>query len=100
MKIHTEAVHFTADQKLLDFIERKLTKLETFFDRILDVQVILKLENIGQVRDKVAELIVHIPGGQLIAKETNKTFEVAIDEATESIRRQLIKTKEMQALNR
>ena len=37
MVIKTEAVQFKADQKLLDFIERKFSKLNVFFDKITDL---------------------------------------------------------------
>ncbi|HMG15885.1 MAG TPA: ribosome-associated translation inhibitor RaiA [Saprospiraceae bacterium] len=94
MKTHTEAVHFTADQKLLVYIEKKLLKLQQFFDNIIDANVILKLENVGQVKDKVAEIKIHLPGSTIFAKESNRSFEVAVDDAVESLRKQLIKYKE------
>ena len=56
MKIHTEAVQFKADQKLIDFIEKKLSKLDTFYDRIIETDVTLKLENSGQIKDKIAKV--------------------------------------------
>jgi putative sigma-54 modulation protein len=61
MKINMSAVHFNADQKLIDYIEKKTAKLEQFFDRIIDAQVFLKLENSGQVRDKIVELKLQVP---------------------------------------
>lgn len=94
MKIRTQSVHFTADQKLLDFIERKVNKLEVFFDRIIGADVTLKLENTGQVQDKVAEIKLNVPGQTMIAKDTSKTFENSIDIAVASLRRQLIRHKE------
>ena len=36
MKVEIQAVHFNADQKLKDFIEKKAEKLSTFHDRIID----------------------------------------------------------------
>ncbi|WP_363325461.1 HPF/RaiA family ribosome-associated protein, partial [Phaeodactylibacter sp.] len=47
MKVQTEAVSFKADQKLIDFIEQKLQKMEKYFDRIIEAKVTLKLENSG-----------------------------------------------------
>ena len=94
MRVRTQAVHFTADQKLVDFVEKKLSKLETFYDHITNVDAILKLENSGQVKDKVAEIKLNVPGQTLFAKETNKTFEAAVDSASDSLRRQLIKYKD------
>lgn len=94
MKVYTEANHFAVDQKLQEFIERKLGKLDTFFDRIIDARVHLKLENSGQVRDKIVEVRIAVPGDVLFAKETEKTFEAGIDKITDALKRQLIKYKE------
>lgn len=94
MKVHTQSVHFDADVKLIEFIEQKLGKLEKFFDQIINADVTLRLENNGQVRDKVAEIKLKVPGALLIAKETEKSFEAAIDSSAEALRRQLIKYKE------
>jgi putative sigma-54 modulation protein len=94
MKVHTESVQFKADQKLLDFIDKKVNKLEQFFDRIIDAEVKLRLENSGQVRDKVAEVRLKVPGQSLFAKETNKTFEQSVDGAVDNLRRQLSRYKD------
>lgn len=94
MKVHTEAVQFKADQKLLDFIEKKMEKLDNFFDRIIEAQVKLRLENSGQVKDKVAEVMLHVPGQSLFAKETNKSFEQSVDIAVDNLRRQLTRYKD------
>ena len=94
MKVHTESVQFKADQKLVDFIDRKVGKLEHFFDRIITADVKLRLENTGKIKDKIAEVRVDVPGQSLFAKEINKTFEQSIDEAVANLRRQLTKYKE------
>jgi putative sigma-54 modulation protein len=94
MKVYTEAIHFVADEKLIEFIEHKLGKLDTFFDRIIEARVNLKLENSGQVKDKIAEVRIAVPGDVLVAKESEKTFEAAIDKLTDVLKRQLIKYKE------
>lgn len=94
MRVYTESVAFKADQKLIEYIERKLVKMDQFFDRIIDAHVVLKLENAGQVRDKVAEVRINVPGNILIAKESRKTFEASVASAVEALRRQLIRYKE------
>lgn len=94
MKIHLTAIHFDADQKLIDYIEKKASKLNQFFDRITDAQVFLKLENSGQVRDKIVELKLMVPGDTLIATEVSKTFEGAADAAVDNMKRQLNRHKE------
>ena len=100
MKIIVSSVHFDADQKLIDYIEKKAIKLQQFFDRIVDAQVFLKLENSGQVRDKIVEFKLLVPGDTLVAKEVAKTFEAAADAALDNMKRQLNKHKErLQAKN-
>jgi putative sigma-54 modulation protein len=94
MEITVQSVHFDADLKLEEFIERKLKKLETFFDHIVSADVILKLENAGQVKDKIAEIKLNVPGATLLAKESCKTFEEAIDLCADALRRQLQKHKD------
>ena len=94
MKITIEADQFKADNSLTEFIEKKLSKLDTFYDRIIDAHVILKLENSGQVRDKVIDIILNIPGDTLVVKESDKTFENAADKGIDNLKRKLIKKKE------
>ena len=94
MKVHTESIQFKADKKLVDFINRKVGKLELFFDRIIHVDVKLRLENSGQVKDKVVEVRLDVPGQSLFAKEVNKTFEQSTAEAVDNLKRQLSKYKQ------
>lgn len=94
MKVHTEAVQFKADRKLTDFVERKLGKIEQYFDRVIEARVTLKLENSGQVRDKIAEARLQVPGEVLFAKATHKTFEGSVDSVVQSLKRQIKKYKE------
>ena len=95
MNIQINAVEFEADSKLKDLIVKKVTKLEQFFDKIIDVEVFLRLENQGaQVKDKSVHIKVNIPGDMLYSKESSKLFEESLDLAVDSLRRQLKKYKE------
>ena len=94
MKINTTSIHFDADQALLDYIQKKASKFEQFFDRIIDAHVYLKLENSGQVRDKIVEMKVLVPGDTLIATEVSKTFEASTDAAVDNMIRQINKYKD------
>lgn len=93
MKITVQSIHFTADQKLLDFIQKKADKLETFFDKIVSGEVYLKLENVEDEANKISEIKLTLPGLQMFAKEQCKTFEEATDLAVESLRKQIEKYK-------
>jgi len=94
MEIRIQSIHFTADQKLLDYVEKKLGKLEQFYDRIIDVDVYLKFDSShGQIKEKSANLRMRVPGSTLDAEAHSSTFEMAVDDAVESLKRQLIKHK-------
>ena len=84
----------TPTRSFTAYIDSKLSKLGQYFDRIIDVHVILKLENSGQVRDKIVEVKMMVPGDTLIATETQQTFEAATDLVVDNIKRQLIRYKE------
>lgn len=94
MKLQMHSIHFDADQKLVDFIQNKANKLDTFFDRIIDGEVFLRLDKGDANENKLIEIKLNIPGVQLFSKEKAKSFEAAADQAVEALRRQLKKHKE------
>ena len=93
MKVQVHSIKFDADVKLLEFVQKKLDKLDTFYDRIIDSDVYLRLNNQG-TENKTVEIKLNIPGSQLFTKEISKTFEEATDMAVEALKRQLTKHKE------
>lgn len=97
MKLNMHSIHFDADVKLLEFIQRKIDKLETFYDQIVDGEVFLRVNN-SKVENKTVEIKLNIPGNQLFAKEEAKSFEEATDLAAEALRRQLKKFKLKQSV--
>jgi len=94
MKVNMQSVNFTADQKLLDYIDKKLMKVDKLFENIVSADVILKLENSGQVRDKIVELKLIVPGKILLTKDTGKSFETAFDSSYKTLKRRVKKYKE------
>jgi len=94
MNINVNAVHFTADQKLINFIKDKVNKLELFYDNILNVEVFLRLDKEHAHDNKIAEIKIHIPGKELFAKKQCDSFEEAADQAVDAIRKQVSKHKE------
>lgn len=98
MKLQIQSIHFDADVKLIDFIQKKLDKLDTFYDRIISGEVFLKLEKNEEKANKIVQVKLSIPGNDLLVKEQAASFEEAADMAYENLKRQLQKTKEkMQA---
>ena len=94
MKLQMHSIRFDADQKLINFIQRKTDKLERFYDRIINGEVYLKLDKDENMENKIIEIKVNIPGDQLFVKERSKTFEAATDQAVETLKRQLKKIKD------
>jgi putative sigma-54 modulation protein len=94
MNIIIHATGFTADQKLTELIESKLSKLTTFFEKIISIDVYLKLESHSKIKDKTIEIKTHIPGQTLFAEDTGMSFEGATDRAFEIVKNQLTKKKE------
>ena len=98
MNVNIQSVHFNADTKLIDYVNRKLEKLSNFNDRIVRVNVFLKLDNvIHSIKDKIAEIRVHVPGHSFFVKSTSKSFEESFDDAIDSMIIQIKRNKERKA---
>ena len=96
MKVQVQSVHFDADQKLLDFIQQRLNKLDQFYDRITDGEVIMRLNNKDGIANKTVEIKLMVPGSTLFSTEDAASFEAAADAAVEALKRQISKYKEKQ----
>lgn len=94
MKINIESVHFTADQKLIEFVNEKVEKLMTFFDQISGADVILKLDKASDSENKVTEIKLLVKGHDMFSKKHAKSFEEACEEACSALKTQIIKHKE------
>lgn len=95
MEVKINSVHFNADQRLVDFIDKKVNKLDTFFDGIIKADVTLKVAKPEAAKNKVAELKLSIPAtDNLFAKKQADSFEEATDLAIDAIKKQLDKYKE------
>lgn len=94
MDIKIQSVNFEADSKLLVFAEDKINKLQQYFDNIVGVESFLKVEKSETFDNKIAEVKILLPGKEIFAKKQCKTFEEAVDETVDALRRQLLKYKE------
>jgi putative sigma-54 modulation protein len=98
MNVNIQTVHFDADSRLIDYVNQKLQKLNSFTDRIIRVNVFLKLDNVMHaVKDKIAEIRIHVPRHNFFVKSTSKSFEESFDDAFGSIVTQIKKNKERKA---
>jgi putative sigma-54 modulation protein len=94
MKVNMQSVNFNADQKLIDFVQKRMDKLDLFYDKVISSDVFLKVENTSDKENKIFEAILSLPGDSLVVKKQCKTFEEGVDMAVASLERQLKKRKE------
>ena len=94
MKVNTQSVNFVADGKLLDFIQKRMNKLDMFYDKVVGADVYLKVDNTSSKENKIVEIKVLVPRDKFIVKKQCKSFEEAVDSACGSLERQLVKKKE------
>jgi putative sigma-54 modulation protein len=99
MKVNAQSVNFTADGKLIDFIQARLNKMELFYDKVISSDVYLKVENTSAKENKIVEIKVLVPKDKFIVKKQCKSFEEAVDTACSSLERKLVKRKEKIRLN-
>ena len=94
MNVQIQSVKFDAGQQLLDFIQKKIDRLDRFVDdRAGDVEVTLRLDPDSEKGNKVVIVQLHVPGGDIRVEERAFTFEEAVDNSMDIIKRQLEKAK-------
>ncbi len=100
MAIEIQSVNFTADKKLVERIEQKIEKFKTFHDKIIDTEVYLKLDNVvHNIKDKVVEIKVHVPGKTYFTKSESKKIEDSFESAFEAMVKKLKSEREIQVSN-
>lgn len=93
MNVSINSVHFKADNKLEQFIEKKVGKLSGFFEGVIGSEITLKVSKSETKDNKIAEIRIQIPGYDLYAKKQSNTFEEATDTAINALKKQLEKHK-------
>ena len=94
MKITVHSIGLTPHEPLQEFLEKKLNKLDTFYDKIQACEVFLKVENSNSKENKTAEIILNIPGDDIVVKKTAASFEESKDLCVDVAKKLLIKKKE------
>ncbi|MDE5945329.1 MAG: HPF/RaiA family ribosome-associated protein [Rikenella sp.] len=94
MNIQIQSVKFDADQKLLDFVQHKVSKLDRMIDNSTGAEVTLKLDKDDEAGNKVAVLKLFVPGNELVAERRSRTFEESVDLCVDAVKRQIERYKE------
>ena len=96
MEVRIQSIHFDASEQLQVFIQKKVAKLEKYYDDIKKVEVSLKVVKPETAENKEAGVQVIVPNGDFYASKICDTFEEAIDLSVEAVEKQLVKYKEKQ----
>ena len=96
MEVRIQSIHFDASEQLQVFIQKKVAKLEKYYDDIKKVEVSLKVVKPETAENKEAGVKVIVPSGDFYASKICDTFEEAIDLSVEAIEKQLVNYKEKQ----
>ena len=96
MDVRIQSIHFDASEQLQVFIQKKVAKLEKYYDDIKKVEVSLKVVKPETAENKEAGVKVIVPNGDFYASKICDTFEEAIDLSVEAVEKQLVKYKEKQ----
>ncbi len=94
MKVFVQSVNFNADSGLIKFAENKVESLSKYFDRIIDSEVFLKVQQTSEKENKIVEVKINVPGDNFIVKKSSKTFEEGLVLSVDSLKRQLNRRKE------
>ena len=96
MEVRIQSIHFDASEQLQVFIQKKVAKLEKYYDDIKKVEVSLKVVKPETAENKEAGVKVIVPNGDFYASKICDTFDEAIDLSVEAVEKQLVKYKEKQ----
>lgn len=96
MEIRIKSIHFDATEKLQEFINKKVEKLQKSYEDIQKVEVQLKVEKPAAALNKTTSLTVTAPGSTLFVEKTCDTFEEGVDLCLDAMKVQLTKFKEKQ----
>lgn len=94
MKVFVQSVNFNSDKELITFVENKVSSLGKFYDKIVDSEVFLKVQQTSGKENKIVEIKINVPGDDFMVKKVCKSFEEGTVLAVESLKRQLNKRKE------
>ncbi len=95
MDVRIQSIHFDASEQLQAFIQKKVSKLEKYYEDIKKVEVSLKVVKPEVAENKEAGIKILIPNGEFYAIK----FVIRLKKQwiyVEALEKQLVKYKEKQ----
>lgn len=96
MDINIKSLKFDADQKLIDYVNKKVSKLARFHDGAGTVDVTLSL--VQEPANKCVKLKIHTPGEEHVIERNSHSFEDALNKCVDAMKEKLTRSKEKNLL--
>ena len=93
MTVNIHSIHFHIDNKLQEFIQKKISKLLKLNKKIISTDVFLKLSKAASYSNKITEIKLKYPGSEFFAKRQTNTFEESTTQVLQALRKQILKNK-------
>ena len=93
INVHIQSLQFDASEALQEFAKKKIDRLARFDDTIIKAEVTLRLDKSNATQGKIAAIRLFVPGYDHYAEKGAATFEEAIDEAIDALKRQIDRAK-------
>ena len=93
METRIQSVHFDASTQLLEFVEKKVAKIEKFCDGATSLEVTMKLIKPETAMNKEVALRLSTGHGELFTSKVSDTFEDALLGAIDAVKTQLEKNR-------
>ncbi len=94
MEVNIQSLHFDASTQLIEFINKKVGKLDQYVESGVAAEVTLRLVKSEEKTNKEASLKLLVPEGELFASKQSDTFEEAVVLAVDAIIKQIGRYKE------
>lgn len=93
MVTRIQSVHFDASQQLVEFVEKKVAKLEKFCEGATSLEVVMKLIKPETANNKEVALRLATGNGEVFASKISDTFEDALLGAIDAVKVQIEKNR-------
>ena len=93
MNIQIQSINFAADKQLKDFVNKKVDKLISINDSIINADVYLKVDKPESHDNKITEIKLHSSVSKYFAKKQADSFEKSIDLVSQALKKQILKKK-------
>ena len=93
INVHIQSLQFDASEALQEFAKKKIDRLARFDDTISKAEVTLRLDKSNATQGKIAAIRLIVPGYDHYAEKGAASFEEAIDEAIDALKRQIDRAK-------